>query len=175
MAATNFAKALDHILEVEGGYVDHPRDPGGATNMGITIGTLADWRGEPVTKQDVRDLTRKEAGEIYRARYWNAAQCDRLPSGVDLVAFDAAVNSGTRRGVRWVQSAVEVAEDGAVGPVTLKAVRAVDPATVITRACDERLAWLMRLGTWKTFGRGWRKRVESVRKMALELSCKGKA
>ncbi len=103
MAAANFERALSLVLKHEGGFADHPADPGGATMMGITQATLAEWRGRPVTKDEVRALSRVEAGAIYRARYWDAVKGDDLPSGLDLAAFDYAVNSGPARAVRTIQ------------------------------------------------------------------------
>lgn len=170
MAAENFDRIMDEIFRHEGGYVDHPSDPGGATNMGITIGTLRDWRGRAVTKQDVRSLTKAEAGEIYRKRYWDAVCGDELPSGVDLCAMDSAVNSGPSRGARWLQRAVGADADGKIGTKTLAAADAADPITTVQRMCDDRLAFLKGLGTWGTFGRGWARRVESVRSEALALA-----
>ena len=90
----NYEACIDFVLDREGGYVDDPADPGGATNLGITIAVLAAWRGKKVTKDDVQRLTRHEAEQIYRRNYWHAALCEHLPDGVDLLVFDAAVNMG---------------------------------------------------------------------------------
>jgi hypothetical protein len=78
MAKTNFSRALSATLQFEGGYVNHPADPGGATNMGITQRVLADWRGRSVTAADVKALTRAEAAGIYRRLYWEMVNCDSL-------------------------------------------------------------------------------------------------
>lgn len=163
-----FADCLTELLRHEGGYVDHPNDPGGATNLGITLATLSAWRGRPVTKQEVRDLTKAEAGAIYRTRFWNAVQADALPPGLDLVVFDFAVNSGPARAVKTLQSVVGVAQDGAVGPVTLAAIkRAPGVVTIITDLSDARMAFLRSLPTWATFGRGWTRRVGEVEAAAF--------
>lgn len=166
----NFEACLAHVLQSEGGYVDHPSDPGGATNMGITIATLRTWRGRSVTKADVKALTRAEAAAIYRKNYWDAVRGDDLPRGLDLVAFDAAVNSGVSRGAKWLQSALGVPDDGKVGPKTIAAANAAHKDAVIDRACDLRLGFLRQLGTWKTFGKGWTRRVESVRAAASKMA-----
>ena len=166
----NFETCLAHVLQSEGGYVDHPSDPGGATNMGITIATLRTWRGRSVTKADVKALTRAEAAAIYRKNYWDAVRGDDLPRGLDLVAFDAAVNSGVSRGAKWLQSALGVPADGKVGPKTIAAANAAHKDAVIDRACDLRLGFLRQLETWKTFGKGWIKRVESVREAASKMA-----
>ena len=166
----NFEACLAHVLQSEGGYVDHPSDPGGATNMGITIATLRTWRGRSVTKADVKALTRAEAAAIYRKNYWDAVRGDDLPRGLDLVAFDAAVNSGVSRGAKWLQTALGVPADGKVGPKTIAAANAAHKDAVIDRACELRLGFLRQLGTWKTFGKGWTRRVESVREAASKMA-----
>lgn len=170
MAAENFPTIMDHIFRFEGGYVDHPRDPGGATNMGITIGTLRAYRGgSAVTKDDVRGLSKAEAMEIYRKNYWNAISGDELPSGVDLCTMDGAVNSGPSRGARWLQRAVGAEADGKIGTQTLAKAEAADARTTVERMCDDRMGFLRGLSTWATFGKGWKSRVDSVRSLALQL------
>lgn len=177
MSAQNFDFCLSEILEFEGGYVNHPADPGGATNMGITHKTLAAWRKVPsVTPQQVKMLTLKEASAIYRAQYWNKVSGDDLPPGLDLAVFDFAVNSGVGRAVRMLQqelkgrSLYDGAVDGLIGAKTLNALRAVnDVQDVIVAYIDRRLAFLKRLKGWKTFGRGWQRRVDSVLERSLDL------
>lgn len=169
-AEARFAACVADVLRHEGGYVDHPADPGGCTNHGITRATLAAWRRKPVTCAAVAALDGAEARAIYRAHYWNAVRGDDLPSGLDLVVFDAAVNSGRRRAVSWLQQAVGAEPDGAIGPRTLAAVRAVnDRPALIRRLCALRLDFLRRLPTWPDFGRGWQRRVDAVLHRALTL------
>ena len=168
--ANNFAACVALVLKHEGGYVDHPDDPGGATNLGITHLTLADWRGRSVTKDDVRALQRAEAEEIYRARYWNALNCDRLAPGVDLVVFDFGVNAGPGRAARMLQRIVGAATDGQIGPKTLAAAARQAPETLIGRFSDDRLSYYRRLKHWKSFGRGWTRRTEETRDAALEMA-----
>lgn len=171
MSIARFQRCLDFVLRHEGGYVDHPRDPGGATNMGITFATLAGHRGRPVTKQDVKDLTKREAAAIYETRYWDTVRAGSLPAGIDLVTFDPAVNSGPRRGATWLQramvvSGMPVTVDGAVGTETINAcnaaARAGQAANIVKRACQARMSFLRALGTFDVFGRGWTRRVAEV-------------
>lgn len=170
-ASSRFNACLAQVLRHEGGYVDHPADPGGATNLGITLATLAAWRGKPVTKQDVRNLTVAEAGEIYRARYWLPIRGDALPPGVDLAVFDAAVNSGPARAAKWLQSVLGVTQDGEIGLQTLAALaRAPGPVTVVIDLCDARMRYLRGLPTWATFGKGWTRRVAEVEVEALRVA-----
>lgn len=170
MAQANFDTIMRHILRHEGGYVDHPRDPGGATNMGITFAVLQEWRGHPITKDDVKHLRQSEALDIYYANYWEPTHCSELPFGVDYVMMDGAVNSGTRRSAKWIQSVVGVAVDGSVGPRTLAAIEQHNPKKVIEAALDRRVAFLQRLSTWPTFGRGWLNRVTGVRNVATAMA-----
>lgn len=166
-----FERCLGEILRHEGGYVDHPSDPGGATNMGITRKTLARWRKvSPWTglpKAAVEALTRDEAALIYRAQYWNTVKAGAMPAGVDLALFDFAVNSGPDRAARVLQTALRVAADGEIGPLTLAAVEAADPKRLVNDLCDRRLGFLRRLASFSVFGRGWTRRVAAIRAAAL--------
>lgn len=170
MTAGNYGPCLEHVFKWEGGYVDHPRDPGGPTNHGITQATLAAHWGRAVSKQEVRDLTLREAGEIYRQRYWVKVKGDHMPDGMDLVAFDAGVNSGPARGIRWLQAGLGVAVDGMIGPQTLQAAQgAVNGIAVIQKACAARMGFLRKLGTWSDFGRGWGRRVADTEATAVAM------
>jgi len=170
MSRENYGACLKHVLKWEGGYVDHPKDPGGATNHGITRATLSKHRGKPVSKQDVRDLSVAEAGEIYRPRYWLAVRGDDLPDGMDLVAFDGGVNSGPSRGARWLQKGLGVAADGRIGPQTIEAALTHStPVKAIQRACLARMGFLRQLRTWSTFGKGWARRVADTEATAVAM------
>ena len=166
-----FETCLAHLLGHEGGYADHPADPGGATNMGITRKTLARWRGVSpwwdLPKTAVQRLEREEAAQIYRALYWDLCRAGELPAGIDLCIFDYAVNSGPGRAVRTLQATLGVKVDGIVGPLTLGASRSADARSVIGKVCDRRLGFLKALSTFPVFGRGWTHRVDDVRAAAL--------
>lgn len=170
MTAASFDRALSLVLKWEGGYVDHPRDPGGATNLGITIGTLSKWLGRTATKANVQALTVATVAPIYRRWYWDACRCDSLPAGVDYAVFDFAVNSGMGRAIMALQRAAGVADDGKFGPITLKAVQNADPKALIRRICTDRLSFLTRLSTWPVFGKGWMNRVQGVEREALKMA-----
>jgi len=166
-----FELCLAHVLRHEGGYTDHPVDPGGATNMGITRKTLARWRRVSpwwnLPKSEVQSLTRVEASSIYRSLYWDLCRADDLPSGIDLAVFDYAVNSGPGRAVRTLQSTLGVVADGLVGPVTIGAAAKADPRMIVEAVCDRRLGFLKALATFPAFGRGWTRRVTDIRAAAL--------
>lgn len=171
---TRFDEVVKHILTDEGGYVDHPSDPGGATNMGITRVTLARWRGVPVTdlpKSEVKNLTVEEAIKIYRKNYADKVRFDDLPAGLDYTVLDYAVNSGPDRSIRELQDQVGVAVDGVIGPNTLEAIRKIkDVKTVINRFNDDRMTFLQGLKTFPTFGKGWTRRVSGVRSLSLQMA-----
>ena len=165
----SFAVCLPIILASEGGFVNNPNDPGGATNLGITIGTLSGWLGRPATVQDVQALTAATVAPIYQADYWNVCQCDSCPAGVDLMVFDESVNQGPGRAIRSLQAAVGVAVDGAFGPATLAAVQACDPTQTINAIAADRQAYYRSLPTFATFGNGWLARVQRTQADALGM------
>ena len=166
----NFDKCLSITLRHEGGWADHPRDPGGATMKGVTIGTYAQFKGRKVTKDELRNISDADLRTIYRRNYWDKVRGDDLPAGLDLVAFDGAVNSGPARGARWLQQGVGVAADGKIGPATIAAAKAAPVSPAIAASCDARLEFLHRLKTWPTFGRGWQSRVDDIRRQAVAMA-----
>jgi lysozyme family protein len=167
--SNNFDRCVAVTLAYEGGFVDNPADPGGATNFGITLRTLEAFLGEPVTVDDVRNMTVDTATAIYGANYWNAMRCSALPPGVDMALFDFGVNSGIGRAVRTLQRIVSVAQDGSVGPATIGAVQEWRPADLVTSLCSARLAFLRGLPTFAEFGNGWTTRVKDVAGRALAM------
>lgn len=166
----NFPRCLAVTLIHEGGWVDHKDDPGGATMMGVTLARFQQHVGGYASKADLRAITDDQLQAIYRT-YWAEVRGDDLPAGMDLVAFDAAVNSGASRGARWLQEALGVSADGKVGPNTVRAARmATSVSAVIDRACDRRMSFLKGLKTWPTFGRGWASRVSDIRARAKAMA-----
>lgn len=154
----NFDQAFDILLKHEGGFVDHPDDPGGATRFGITeavareVGYRGDMRGLPL------DLAKR----IYRERYWDAVRAEQLPAQVRYVVFDAAVNSGVGQAARWLQRAVGVRDDGVIGPQTLAAVAQHNPEALTRRFLSQRLRFMSGLANWPAFGRGWARRIADL-------------
>jgi lysozyme family protein len=166
----NFAEALQHVLEHEGGYVFHKDDPGGMTNLGVTKRVWEEWVGHPVDEKAMRSLTPAQVAPLYKRKYWDKIKGDDLPDGVDYVVFDAAVNSGTGRAAKWLQACVSVEVDGDIGPKTLAAVKAFDANQLIEDYAKRRLSFLMDLQHWKTFGKGWTRRVAEVQKTGLDMA-----
>ncbi|MCF4097946.1 glycoside hydrolase family 108 protein [Maritalea mediterranea] len=174
----HFQTALAHIFAQEGGYVDHPHDPGGATKYGITRATLARYRNiKPVSnlpKSAVRRMRKTEATQIYYCYYWHPIFGSKLSAGLAFCLFDFAVNSGPPRAIKTLQNVVNVPADGRMGPITLAAIKTYismrGEAQLIDRICAARLRFLKRLRHFSTFGRGWRRRVEATRAQALKLA-----
>jgi len=158
----NFEKCLELILHHEGGFVNHPKDPGGMTNLGVTKKVWEEWVGHPVDEKTMRGLLPVDVAPMYKRKYWDAVKGDDLPEGVDYVVFDCAVNSGPGRAAKFLQEVVKVTADGAIGPATLKAVAAMHPADIVSAYNIRRLDFLQALPTWDTFGKGWGRRVADV-------------
>lgn len=166
----NFDRAFAKLLTHEGGYVAHPADPGGRTNLGVTQRVWEEWIGHAVDEKAMRGLTPDRVKPLYKRKYWDKICGDELPAGVDYCVFDAAVNSGPGRAIKWLQQAVGVAQDGALGPKTLAAVKAVDPTALIKDYSEARLAFLMSLPTWNVFKGGWGRRVAEVSQAAAVMT-----
>jgi lysozyme family protein len=168
---TNFETCLALMLAHEGGFVNHPKDPGGMTNLGVTKRVWEEWVGHEVDEKQMRALTPETVAPLYKRKYWDAVRADDLVDGVDYVVFDVAVNSGPGRAVKFLQSCVGVTADGGFGPATLAAVKKSeeDPARLIEMYCAKRLEFLQSLQTFETFGKGWSRRVQEVKDKALKM------
>ena len=158
---------IPRTLAHEGGYVNNNSDPGGPTNLGITIATYRAYIDAKGTVADLKALTEAQAVKVYKAEYWDKVKADDLPAGVDYAVFDFAVNSGPSRAATYLQEIVGAAPDGKIGPMTIAAVKAMDAAWIVNQLCNERMAFLKRLSTFATFGVGWARRVSDVRAAAL--------
>lgn len=154
----NFDTAFERLIGHEGGYVNHPSDPGGETNFGIS---KRSYPGE-----DIKGMTLARAKEIYRRDFWGPAGCDAVPPAIRFDLFDMAVNAGVRRAARTVQRAVGEVEDGIIGPRTLQALGSMPAARLIARFNGHRLEHMASLPTWPAFGRGWARRIAANLKEA---------
>jgi lysozyme family protein len=168
---SNFDLCLKNLLIHEGGYVNHPSDPGGMTNLGVTARVWEEWVGNPVDEKQMRALTPEMVAPLYRKKYWDAVRADELVSGVDYCVFDVAVNSGPGRAIKFLQSCVGATPDGGFGSITLALVKKAEeePAKLIEAYCFIRLEFLKSLKTWPTFGKGWERRVNEVEAEALKM------
>ncbi|MBN8926655.1 MAG: hypothetical protein BGO51_12345 [Rhodospirillales bacterium 69-11] len=167
--ADTFDRCVAVVLAQEGGFSEDPADRGGATNFGITLATLRDWRNAEVSASDVHALTRAEATEIYRARYWIPARCGDLGPGVDLMVFDFGVNAGPATAVKHLQRALGVTDDGSIGPKTMAALQAATPRELIGQLAEARLAYYRGLADFERYGRGWTNRTQRVLAAALAM------
>ncbi len=161
---TAFSEALAVVLKHEGGYANHPRDPGGETMLGVTRRTWEEWTGK--RGGDMRALTVAKVAPLYRARYWNPVRGDDLPPALALAVFDFGVNAGPARAIKLLQGIVNASRDGVMGPATLKAVQALAGAhgltEVVRRYMNARRDYYRALQTFDTFGRGWLRRCDAV-------------
>ena len=169
MASQNYQACLDMILHHEGGYVNHPKDPGGETNLGVTKRVYEDWGGT----KDMKDLEVEDVAPIYRKNYWDRIKADDLPSGLDLCVFDFGVNAGTGRAAKYLQTMIGTVADGGIGPNTLRAlanyVESEGVEAAIKNYQAERQSYYESLSTFETFGRGWTRRVKETTESALEM------
>jgi len=150
-----FQQIFDRLIGHEGSYVNNPRDPGGETNWGITKRT-AQANGY---QGSMRAMTREQAYKIYYSAFWLRYQCDKMPDAVAFQFFDAAVNHGLGNASRMLQRAVNVADDGIIGNMTIAAIKKMAISDVIMRLNAERLEFYCKLSTFATFGKGWVRRV----------------
>ena len=173
MAAENYQKCLAMILHHEGGYVNHPKDPGGMTNLGVTKRVYEDWVGYSVSEHTMQNLTEEDVAPIYKKNYWDRINADQLPSVLDLCVFDFGVNAGTGRAAKYLQNLIGTVADGGIGPNTLRALaNYVDSEGVesaIKNYQAERQSYYEKLKTFETFGRGWTRRVEETTESALKM------
>lgn len=169
MAANNWKRSFELMLKSEGGYVNHPQDPGGRTNLGVTQRVWEQWVGRESNEKEMRSLTPAMVEPLYKRKYWDACKCDDLPEGLDYLVFDFAVNAGPGRSIKTLQTAVGTTPDGIIGPKTLAAVRAVDPHELIEKFSVAKTDFYESLPTFPTFGRGWLNRVADVKVKASNM------
>ena len=165
----NFEQCMGWLLEHEGGYVNHPSDPGGETNFGVTRAVYEQYAGRQVMDGEMEGLTHDDVYPIYKENYWNRLRADDLSSGVDFCTFDWGVNSGVSRAAKALQRIVGVEQDGGIGPMTLQAVLEVEPAEIIEQMRHMRDGFYRDLSTFDTFGRGWLRRNDETKEHALGL------
>jgi len=161
----NFDECLKMLLHHEGGYVNHPKDPGGETNLGVTKRVYEKWGGT----KDMKDLTVEDVAPIYKKEYWDKCRCDDLESGVDWAVFDWAVNSGTGRASKAIQKICGAAQDGAIGPKTLALINKQNTEYVVEEFGKIRQDFYESLKTFDTFGKGWTRRNKETTAKALEM------
>jgi len=165
----NWDRCFVLLLQSEGGYSDDPKDPGGRTNLGVTQSVWESWVGRASNEKEMRNLVSADVEPLYKRKYWDACRCDDLPTGLDYVVFDFAVNAGVGRSIKTLQSCVDATVDGQLGKMTLDAVFKFSPDVTIFRFSDEKVKYYESLPTFPTFGNGWLDRVERVKNDALKM------
>jgi lysozyme family protein len=173
----NFDAALRHLLKSEGGFTADPRDPGnklpdgraGCTMLGVTQATYESFIGKRTTQENMRQLTADDVAPIYRKKYWDAVKADELPSGLDYLMFDFAVNAGPGRAIKIMQESLGVTADGVIGRMTLKAIADADSQELIDKFSEEKSDYYRSLKTFETFGKGWLNRVAEVKGYASDM------
>lgn len=169
---SRFDISLGRVLKHEGGFVNDPLDSGGITNLGVTKRVWEEFVGHPVSEADMRNLTVEKVSKLYKQRYWDRVQADKLPKGVDYVVFDFAINAGVGRAVKTLQSTVGATPDGIIGNGTLASVNAMDAKELVNQYSDARVDFyqgiVARRPDQARFIRGWLNRVEDARKSGLE-------
>ena len=166
---SNWDNSFKLMLKSEGGFVNHPSDPGGMTNLGVTKATWENWVGRESDEAEMRGLTPEKVEPLYKKKYWDAVRGDELPMGLDYLMFDFAVNAGAGRAIKTLQTAVGVTPDGGFGPMTMAAVQAVDPVDLIERFSQAKEDFYRSLNTFATFGKGWLNRVADVKVKASAM------
>lgn len=166
---SNWDNAFKLMLASEGGFVNHPRDPGGMTNLGVTKTTWESWVGREVDESEMRGLTPEKVKPLYKEWYWDAVRGDDLPMGLDYLMFDFAVNAGAGRAIKLLQTAIGVRADGQFGPITMGAVQTTDPVELIEWFSQAKEDFYRSLTTFSTFGTGWLNRVADVKQHATSM------
>ena len=166
---SNYDKCLETILHHEGGYVNHPKDPDGETNLGVTKRVYLEHGGT----KDMKDLTVEDVAPIYKKGYWDKMKGDELPSGLDLCVFDFGVNAGPGRAAKYLQTMIGTVADGGIGPNTLAKLKEYVDENGIEKCIkdyqSERQKYYEKLSTFATFGRGWTRRVDETTELALSM------
>lgn len=168
-STNRYPLCLPFILQAEGGNDDDPNDPGGRTSRGIIQREYNAYRaakGEPT--RDVWTATDAEVSDIYEHKYW-LPLCPTMPAGVDLIYFDVAVNAGPGQAAKQLQRALGVTADGAIGPITLAALKAANPADLIPKFSDVRRGFYRALAQFPRYGRGWLARVDMIEAAAKKM------
>jgi lysozyme family protein len=167
---SNWQKSFELMLKSEGGFVNHPSDPGGMTNLGVTKATWENWVGRESDEAEMRGLTPEKVEPLYKKKYWDAVRGDEIENGgVAYLLFDFAVNAGVGRSIKTLQTAVGVTPDGGFGPMTMAAMQAVDPVELIERFSQAKEDFYRSLNTFATFGKGWLNRVADVKVKASSM------
>jgi lysozyme family protein len=163
----NFQECLDLVLKAEGGWVNHPSDPGGETNLGVTKRVWEEYVGHPV--ESLKKLTKEDVAPLYEQKYWRPCYGEVLPRGLDFVVFSMGVNAGPGRSVKLLQQSIGCVPDGIIGPATRELISASNSATLIAKFSEARRDYYRSLKNFPIFGKGWLNRVDHEETEALSM------
>ena len=174
---SNWDQAFKQMLKSEGGFTDDERDAGnklpdgrkGSTMLGVTQYNWEAHVGHQVTHDDMRKLTAADVEPLYKQKYWDVVQGDKLPNGIDYLVFDMGVNAGPGRSIKLLQTAVGVTADGGLGPITMSAVQAADPVILIIEFSHAKEDFYRSLVQFPVYGTGWLNRVADVKLKAFSM------
>ena len=166
----NFKECLALVLKSEGGFVNHPDDPGGMTNLGVTKAVWEEYTGHEADEKIMRGLTPEKVAPLYEQRYWRPTYCEVLPRGLDLLVFSMGINGGPGRAVKLLQQSVGCVSDGVVGPRTMELIKSSNVAELIAKYSDARRSYYRSLKTFPVFGKGWLNRVDHEEAQALNMA-----
>lgn len=169
----NWKQAVKFVLLSEGGYTNHPNDPGGPTNFGIIQAEYSKWIGRAATISDMKEMKRETAEQIYLSKYWTRVRCDEVPSGLDYLLFDFGVNAGTKQAVKTLQRCLNVDPDGFIGPLTMSAIQTHAGPDLVELFTEAKRNFYVSISTTKpklkVFLKGWFNRCDETRLRALAM------
>lgn len=167
---------IKDIIKREGGFIDHPDDRGGATKYGVTAKSLAHYLGREPNTDDIKNISRDDAFEIYYLQYYKRPGIDQLPNEIQELVLDMSVNHGPKRAVKLLQktlitNGVMIAADGLIGNKTTAAVADVERRrgfkAIINGMVDNRVEFYEKIvkhdDSQRVFLAGWVNRAESFR------------
>jgi lysozyme family protein len=174
---SNWQKSFELMLQSEGGYSDDQRDSGnhlpdgrqGSTMLGVTQYNWENWIGHEITQDQMKKLTHDDVKPFYKKKFWDVCRCDDMPSGIDYLIFDYAVNAGCGGSAKVLQRAVGVVPDGGIGPITLAAVNKYNANELIEKFSEAKETFYRSLSNFDVYGKGWLNRVAIVKTTALSM------
>jgi len=170
----NFEASLALVLKSEGGFTSDVHDNGnklpdgraGCTNLGVTQANWEAFVGHPCTWDNMKALTAETVAPFYKRKYWDIVHGDDLPTGLDYLVFDFAVNAGAGRSIKTLQTAIGVTADGALGPLSVSAINNISVKQLIERFTDAKEKFYKSLNN-ATYEKGWLARTAQVEKSSL--------
>lgn len=164
----NFSRAIDKMLNLEGGKTYEKSDRGGKTNFGITQRTFNTWRDSiNKPKADVFKISQEEAKEIYKKNYWDLIKGSQLPHDIAQAILSMALTDGPQDAIKHTQKILGIPPTGIMGPITMKSIwsaaKQKGTKKLTNYIVDKQIQRYKSDEQAKTYGRGWTNRAESLR------------